>query len=943
MFLRSRRANHLLTCLIAIGSLIGSVSNLRAEPTLYFDEAAYLSALSSQGLMPLSEGFENDDSWGLVRSTIVGGSFSAPDLPSQGITWTGGGGGVHGVTTSNGAANSGDWGFYSSPHYNIPAGINDGFTASSAETIYGFAGHIRGTYGADIILILDGDEANPVDLGETCTPGPGDDETCIDRTLGNTPFVGLIDVDGFTQVEVRETEADDEAKLLFSDDFTFGFSTLPSPRTPGIAWTNISGGVFATGSNWNGGLKPTSSQNALFDLASATPYTVTFNQIAANKQAVISNDDVIFDFAGYQYQLTETNLTRESLIVGELAGDNASLAISNGNLIAENAVVAHSAGSNGDVTVGSGALLAVGGQLRVGSGGTGSLTIENGGITTSGQSIIGRFAGSGTVGVHGSASSFSSTSLVVGQDGAGTVAVDNGADLLSSQASVAVSMDSSVTLNGAGTSWTNTGSELNIGRGDQGGSFYSSGAPGPFVGTVNVENSAVLDSKITYIGRTRTGRGVLNVTGPGSTWLAGVGSTNNNTFIGYEGDGEVNITQGATAQTSQTFVGRFGIRDELKGVVNIDGSGSDLTSTSTIWVGFNNDPSFYSGAGLFFAEGNVNVTNGGTMSSNQLALAVRRISKGVVNISGDGSIVTTNSVQFGKTSTTTFTYGSNAEMTIADGGLLNVSGDVDIYHGVLTLDAGTVAANTLELHGTQLVNPGDPYETGDTRVSLAGNGQINANVVNHGGYVEPGLSAGALSVLGSFTQDADGTLIIELGGIDNSGPLNLQYDHLAVDGTAILGGSLDVELIGSYMPQSGDSYDIITATSGLSGTFDTLNLPALSSGLQWQLNPGVNTLSLEVLSVLTADFNESGFVDDVDLGIWESSYGSGSGGDADGDGISSGLDFLLWQQQYTGPGPLAAASAVPEPSGLFLLMSLMTISILSFGRRRERFLVIPKV
>ncbi|QDT73726.1 family 16 glycosylhydrolase [Lacipirellula limnantheis] len=69
----------------------------------------------------------------------------------------------------------------------------------------------------------------------------------------------------------------------------------------------------------------------------------------------------------------------------------------------------------------------------------------------------------------------------------------------------------------------------------------------------------------------------------------------------------------------------------------------------------------------------------------------------------------------------------------------------------------------------------------------------------------------------------------------------------------------------------------------------------------------------------SADFNQDGFVNGVDLASWKAAYGTNAGGDADGDGDSDGNDFLLWQRQYTGPNGVAAAGAVPEPGSLALL------------------------
>jgi hypothetical protein len=53
-------------------------------------------------------------------------------------------------------------------------------------------------------------------------------------------------------------------------------------------------------------------------------------------------------------------------------------------------------------------------------------------------------------------------------------------------------------------------------------------------------------------------------------------------------------------------------------------------------------------------------------------------------------------------------------------------------------------------------------------------------------------------------------------------------------------------------------------------------------------------------------------------------------GDADGDGKVTGLDFLRWQQEYTGVFP--AVAAVPEPS----IFTLAPFALLGAGFRRRR-------
>lgn len=70
-----------------------------------------------------------------------------------------------------------------------------------------------------------------------------------------------------------------------------------------------------------------------------------------------------------------------------------------------------------------------------------------------------------------------------------------------------------------------------------------------------------------------------------------------------------------------------------------------------------------------------------------------------------------------------------------------------------------------------------------------------------------------------------------------------------------------------------------------------------------------------------SDFNFSRTVDDADLAVWESGFGSPGGpaqGDATGDGSISGNDFLVWQREY---GSVALTSpngsAVPEPTSVY--------------------------
>ena len=85
-------------------------------------------------------------------------------------------------------------------------------------------------------------------------------------------------------------------------------------------------------------------------------------------------------------------------------------------------------------------------------------------------------------------------------------------------------------------------------------------------------------------------------------------------------------------------------------------------------------------------------------------------------------------------------------------------------------------------------------------------------------------------------------------------------------------------------------------------------------------------------ATFAADFDDDGDVDGDDLGDWIDAFASSSGGDANGDQVSAGDDFLAWQQQF-GDGLASAIPAwapVPEPAGQLFVAALAALLV---GRR----------
>ncbi|MBL8804755.1 MAG: hypothetical protein JNN27_22355, partial [Planctomycetes bacterium] len=183
-------------------------------------------------------------------------------------------------------------------------------------------------------------------------------------------------------------------------------------------------------------------------------------------------------------------------------------------------------------------------------------------------------------------------------------------------------------------------------------------------------------------------------------------------------------------------------------------------------------------------------------------------------------------------------------MTLVNNGTIasDVSGALLTIAGPSFTNAGQVQA----INGGTLTRSGGPYvqTAGDTLVgnvlnastgvqlnggTLRGNaGTISGNVVNNGGVLAPGsTAAGALNIVGTYTQGASGVMNVEIGGTTQGA----QFDRLTVSGAATLGGTLNIQLINGFQPTSG-SFAILGHASR-TGTFATVNGTSIGNGFSF--------------------------------------------------------------------------------------------------------------
>jgi T5SS/PEP-CTERM-associated repeat protein len=270
----------------------------------------------------------------------------------------------------------------------------------------------------------------------------------------------------------------------------------------------------------------------------------------------------------------------------------------------------------------------------------------------------------------------------------------------------------------------------------------------------------------------------------------------------------------------------------------------------------------------------------------------------------------------------------NHEAYIGPSGTVSVDGmgsEWQIGHDVrIGDDPGSV-------HGVLSVTNGGLVDAVDAIVGIYGeihgDGTLAARIVNNGIVspgpgVSPGVS-GLLQVQGAYIQDPPGKLVMEMASATSYDRLRLSVNYYAS-----LAGTLNVNLINGFVPQQGDDFDLITA-SGISGTFDTLQLPALTGNLGWQVLYETNGVRLVV--VLPGDYSHNNVVDAADYVVWRKTLNQlvtlGDGGDGNGNGLIDSGDYDIWRAHFgqtaSGGGSGAGASAntaVPEPATLIMLM-----------------------
>ncbi|WCK04095.1 autotransporter outer membrane beta-barrel domain-containing protein [Agrobacterium tumefaciens] len=524
-----------------------------------------------------------------------------------------------------------------------------------------------------------------------------------------------------------------------------------------------------------------------------------------------------------------------------------SLAITGGGLIdARNIVLATNAGSSGSVRVsGADSTLRSGGGLTVGRGGNGALVVEAGGTVESNNSVVAALSGSSSsVTITGDGSSWKVTgTLIAGYQNTSSadVTVSAGGDIRAGQMMLGDLAGSSgtMTITGAGSNVT---AYVDRGLGTSG--RLTVGQSGS--GDLTVTNGASLDAYQLYVGSSAGSDGTVFVSGAGSR-----ASVSDMLVIGAAGSGSVEVTGGA-AFAAPTIV--IASAAGSTGVLNI-GAAAAQTARSAGAVDART---------ISFGAGNGRIVFNHSETAYLLAADISGAGsvvaqKGITRLSGNNSYSGGTTISGGTLQGTARSFGAgdianNARLVVDGAGtfsnVMNGNGSFEkTGEGNLVLTADSTYSRPTAVSAGKLSVNGSLASVVSVAggATLGGSGTIGGLMVGSRGTLAPGNSIGTLTSTGNATFASGSTYAFEIDANGNS-------DRLAVTGTITIDN--DVNLVVTLLTNHSafslkTRYSILSATGGVTGTFSNIdeNFAYLTAGVTKSADGGVTYLSFSPASM----------------------------------------------------------------------------------------------
>ncbi|MBF0623169.1 MAG: hypothetical protein HQL54_14725, partial [Magnetococcales bacterium] len=292
------------------------------------------------------------------------------------------------------------------------------------------------------------------------------------------------------------------------------------------------------------------------------------------------------------------------------------------------------------------------------------------------------------------------------------------------------------------------------------------------------------DGTVTVSGTTLSNFGTLNIYGGTDTMNAGLVNESGATVIvegHYYDSADLILNQGmlnsGTLRLTDTSSGGNSVKVSVadgQSLYNVSGGVIDIE------VGTGGSARYLDGA--LENEGTINLNAASTLQGS----GVSHSNSGTINVnSGTWTIDLSGSATF--TNSGTIAIASGQSVDVNSGTFTNASG------GIIS------GSGTLDTSGSTLIN----------------NGTISA-----------GQSPGLLTITGDLVMTDSAALQLELAGEE----AGISYDLLVIQGALTLAGTLQLDSLNGFIPESGTVFEMIQAES-ISGAFDAVSGWSMESGM----------------------------------------------------------------------------------------------------------------
>ncbi len=564
-------------------------------------------------------------------------------------------------------------------------------------------------------------------------------------------------------------------------------------------------------------------------------------------------------------------------------------------------------GSGGSTQASSAVTVISGGTLNVNSGGTvnGSVTAQVSTAQTTANvvnngSIVGALttsAGTGPASPNANATAIVSTGHAQLNAGSTTGSITNNGQLTFSGAAPITPIG---TISGSGGlggfNDANTGTKtLNLAAGSAFSYFRNTNATGTATSVLQVAGGGT--TSFQWFGYNNTVLGTADVTFNGGTFNIGRIGQNNS---GATTIGNYTVTNGSAVNIA-TASHDHGTWNIINGTMAFTGNVSQLNGASA------------AASALQFTVNNSGGGSGSTLSGT----ASLTLGHG----GGTGS-VQNNFLTIGNGGTASFPVGlltvGSTQAATSETNTVNLNGGkllVGSATGIVA-SAGAGQVKTFNWTGGRLaafqVTPSANF------TNPAGGGITTTGLVNSGGVLAPGDvgTPGRTNITGDYTQQAGGTLAIDIAGTNQTGAfqnvVTPSYDNVLLNGATTanlsLNGNLQVSLVG-FTPTNGNTFTIMRSAPtalAVSGAFSNV---AFGARITTQGGEGSFLVSNTVAGVTLSDYQSNAT---NDYASWISGFSVGGQTAANDDFDNDNLDNVV--ENVLGANPSVYSNGLTQVS-----------------------------